>query len=120
MPRVQRSLSAKNLYQRYHRTSSHLGEMQSGEIQGQNSPGISAPPPSQEIPGQQGETQAQNSPGISTPPPSPPPPIPRDFETLRANRYRPISPQQTVRQPLSPRLPDPPIFTGTNSIPFDD
>ena len=66
------------------------------------------------------ETQGQNSPGISAlPPPSPPPPIPRDFEALRANRHRPISPQ-LVRQPLSPRLPDPPIFTGTNSIPFDN
>ena len=90
MPRVQRSLSAKDLYQRY-----------------------------REAPSQQEEIQAQNAAGISAPPPpSPPPPIPRDFETLR-HRYRPISPQP-VRQPLSPRLPDPPIFTGTNSVPFDD
>ncbi|KAF6238976.1 hypothetical protein HO173_002848 [Letharia columbiana] len=77
----------------------------------------------EEIPGQQQETQGQNSPGISVPPPSPPPPTPRDFEALRANRHRPISPQsvrQPLRQPLSPRLPDPPVFTGTNSISFDD
>ena len=110
---VQRSLSTKDLYQRYRETSSHPEERRS-----QNPPGIPASSPSQEIPGQQGETQAQNSAGISAlPPPSPPPPKPRDFEALRANR--PISPQP-VRQPLSLRLPDPPIFTGTNSIPFDD
>ncbi|KAF6231260.1 hypothetical protein HO173_010592 [Letharia columbiana] len=113
MPRIQRSLSAKDLYQRYRETSSHPKERRS-----QNPPGIPASSPSQELPGQQRETQAQNSAGISTlPPPSPPSPKPRDFEALRANR--PISPQP-VRQPLSPRLPDPPIFTGTNSILFDD
>ncbi|KAF6236113.1 hypothetical protein HO173_005741 [Letharia columbiana] len=98
MPRVQRSLSAEDLYQRFHTNQ-------------------------EEIPGQQQETQGQNSPGISVPPPSPPPPTPRDFEALRANRHRPISPQpvrQPLRQPLSPRLPDPPVFTGTNSITFDD
>ncbi|KAF6232250.1 hypothetical protein HO173_009633 [Letharia columbiana] len=94
MPRVQRSLSAEDLYQRFHTKQ-------------------------EEIPGQQQETQGQNSPGISVPPPSPPPPTPRDFEALRTHRHRPISPQP-VRQPLSPRLPDPPVFTGTNSIPFDD
>ncbi|KAF6240666.1 hypothetical protein HO173_001338 [Letharia columbiana] len=102
MPRVQRSLSAEDLYQRYHRTPT----------------GISAPPPSPFHTNQE-ETQGQNSPGISAPPPSPPPPTPRDFEALRAYRHRLISPQP-VRQPLSPRLPDPPVFTGTNSISFDD
>ena len=111
MPRVQRSLSAEDLYQRYRETSS-----------GQNPPGIPASSPPQEILGQQEEIQGQNWAGISAfPPPAPPPPIPRDFEALRPNRYRQISPQpQPVRQPLSPRLPDPPVFTGTNSVPFDD
>ena len=114
MPRVQRSLSAEDLYQRYRETSSHPEE-----IQGQNPPGIPASSPSKEIPGQQRETQAQNSAGISAfPPPSPPPPIPRDFEALR-HRYRPISPQP-VRQPLSPRLPDPPIFNGVDRSKFED
>ena len=93
MPRMQRSLSAEDLYQRFHTNQ-------------------------EEISRQQGETQGQSSPAISVPPPSPPPPIPRDFEALR-HRYRPISPQP-VRQPLSPRLPDPPVFTDTNSVPFND
>ncbi|KAF6234850.1 hypothetical protein HO173_007070 [Letharia columbiana] len=113
MPRVQRSLSAEDLYHRYREISS-----QPEETRSQNPPGIPASSPSQEIPGLREETQGQNSAGISAlPPPSPPPPKPRDFQALRANR--PISPQP-VRQPLSPRLPDPPIFTGTNSVPFDD
>ena len=102
MPRVQRSLSTEDLYQRYHKTP----------------PSISAPPPSPFHTNQE-ETQSQNSPGISAPPPSPPPPTPQDFKALRAHRHRPISPQP-IRQPLSSRLPDPPIFTGTNSIPFDN
>ena len=112
MPCIQRSLSTEDLYQRYHGAS---------ETQGQNSPGISAPPPPPSLfHTSQEETQGQNSTGISAlPPPSSPPSIPRDFKALRAHRYRSIS-LQPVRQPLSLRLLDLSIFTDINLIPFDD
>ncbi|KAF6231639.1 hypothetical protein HO173_010171 [Letharia columbiana] len=116
MPRVQRSLSAEDLYQRYRGTSSQPGENQAQEpeTQGQNPPGIPALP-SQEIPGQQEETQAQNSAGISAfPPPSPPPPIPRDFEALRANRHR----HRSIRhsQPTANQTATQPEATGSTCL----
>ena len=102
MPRVQRSLSANDLLQRFRDRRV-------------------------ETAGQHGETQGQNLPAI--PVPSPPPAVPPDLEALRSCQHRgmqgqlppavSVSSQQAIR--LSTKLPDPPVFSGTNShVPFDD
>ena len=112
MPRVQRSLSIEDLRQRFKR--------EQDSSQGQDSPG--PPPPS----------QGRDSPELppqSPKPESPPPPLPRDFEALRAHdhgRRSPFGHSQSlppVQRPfLSPRFPDPPIFNGSGNtnILFED
>ena len=60
------------------------------------------------------ETHSQNSPNI----PAPPLP-PRDLEVLR-HRSPPPRPPSPPRQLLSIKLPNPPVFTSTNHISFDD
>ena len=94
MPRVQRSLSAEDLYQRYRHTKQENqleNKSPNSQAQGQDPPDIPAPP--------------------------------RDFRAFRA--YRSASPfRQSNNSPsrpiLSPRLPDPPIFNGTDRSKFED
>ena len=93
MPRVQRSLSAEDLYQQYRHKQEKQPEKQSpnGQAQGQGPTNI--------------------------------PVLSRDFRPLRANRSAsPIrqSNNPSPRPTLSPRLPDPPIFNGTDRTKFED
>ena len=107
MPHVQRSLSAENLYQRYQQENQSERQPTNQESQGQES--------------------------YDSPASSPPPPL-RDLEALRT--YRPpkthgpkahgpsLSPpsrsEQPIRPILSPRLPDPPVFNGTDRSRYED
>ena len=68
----------------------------------------------------QREKLGQNSPAISAPP-SRPPAVPPDLDPLRPQS--PYSADRLVNQAtrLSTKLPDPPVFSGTNShVLFDD
>ena len=106
MPRVQRSLSADDLLQRF--------RSQQREMQGQDLPAISAPsfrppavPPDLEAlrSGQHGEVHSQTPPAVSVP----------SSPTAVPHLNRP------TKQTPSTKLPDPPVFSGTNShVPFDD
>ena len=99
MPRVQRSLSADDLLQRYR-----------GQKQGQQ----------QGVPGQSPPVIP-----VPSPVPSPPPAVPPDLEAFRPiQSHRPLSPHsanRSTKQSLSTKLPDPPVFNGINThIEFDD
>ena len=96
IPRAQRSLSAEDLYRRYH---TQPNQPQQGENQSQH-----------------GQIQGHDPPNISEPPP---PSQPRDLRALRRPRS-PSLPRQAPRQQLSARLPDPPVFNGSDRSKFED
>ena len=94
MPRVERSLSAEDLYQRFHNQQQNQSPQE--------------------------ESKSRNSqvPGHDSPTPDHNPPQPRDRRALR--RPRPSISEQPQRPILSTKLPDPPVFTGNGHVLFDD
>ena len=108
MPQAQRTLSVNDLLQRFRQQGIH----------GQNplTEPVSSPPPAVSLAdqrrGMQDQNKGQNPPASAVP--SPPPTVPPDHEALR-----PKSSKQATR--LSTKLPDPPVFSGTNDhVQFDD
>ncbi|CAD6582495.1 MAG: hypothetical protein ASARMPREDX12_000958 [Alectoria sarmentosa] len=147
MPQIQRSLSAEDLYQRFQENQSERQptNQESQSQESHNSPASSPPPPLRDLEAlktyrqfQQQKNESENQPPnqepqgqkpFDNPASSPPPPL-RDLEALRTHRsptriHRPPASlssrsEQPLRPILSPKLPDPPVFNGTDKSKFED
>lgn len=100
MPHVQKSLSAEDLYKRFH-TNQQENSSENRHFQ---------PPDAY--------ARSQNLPEI----PVPPPPL-RDFKAFRPGLASPPFRQSSgpaLRPVLTPRLPDPPIFNGSDKDGFEN